>query len=333
MVSDILWLVVSLAIILAGAEFFTNGIEWLGKKLNLGEGAVGSVLAAVGTALPETLIPLIAIFRGGEESLHVGIGAILGAPFMLVSLAMFITGLAAVIVRRKKNLRKTPLNLNTSVMSRDIGFFIIVYTVAILASFLAQPGKIVVALFLVGAYGFYVYRTIRTSVGQHDKSHQINPLYLAYRKSNPVLGIVMFQILAALGIIVLGANIFVGSVTHVAETLGMPVLWLSLIITPIATELPEKFNSVIWIIRGQDTLALGNISGAMVFQSSLIPAIGILLTPWKLETLGLLSALLALCAALWLFFSLRRSRTLWPGQLLLCGLFYIVFIVVVVTSL
>ena len=76
----VLILVIALIVILIGAELFTNGIEWVGRKLDLAEGAVGSVLAAVGTALPETMIPIIAIlFAGGGEASHaVGIGAILG---------------------------------------------------------------------------------------------------------------------------------------------------------------------------------------------------------------------------------------------------------------
>ena len=66
---DILILVIAFVVILLGAELFTNGIEWFGRKLNLAQGAVGSVLAAVGTALPETMIPIIAIaFGGGGES-------------------------------------------------------------------------------------------------------------------------------------------------------------------------------------------------------------------------------------------------------------------------
>ncbi|MCU0506086.1 MAG: sodium:calcium antiporter, partial [Chloroflexi bacterium] len=74
-------LAVSFVLILAGAELFTNGIEWFGHRLNLAEGAVGSVLAAVGTALPETMIPIVAIlFSGGAAaSNEIGIGAILGA--------------------------------------------------------------------------------------------------------------------------------------------------------------------------------------------------------------------------------------------------------------
>src|SRR4029078_9643097 len=87
----------------AGAELFTNGIEWFGKKLGLAEGAVGSVLAAVGTALPETMIPIIAIlFSGQEHSDEIGVGAILGAPFMLATLAMFVTGIAVLAQARQR---------------------------------------------------------------------------------------------------------------------------------------------------------------------------------------------------------------------------------------
>src|SRR6187431_22874 len=105
---DVVLLVVALAIILLGAELFTNGIEWFGHRLNLAEGAVGSVLAAVATAMPETLIPVIAIvgpaiFGGDPETSHaIGTGAILGAPFMLSTLAMFVTGVAVLAFARSK---------------------------------------------------------------------------------------------------------------------------------------------------------------------------------------------------------------------------------------
>ena len=93
-------------VILVGAELFTNGIEWFGLKLGLAEGAVGSVLAAVGTALPETMIPIIAIlFSASASSSEVGVGAILGAPFMLATLAMFVTGVAVLIVGRRRSSR------------------------------------------------------------------------------------------------------------------------------------------------------------------------------------------------------------------------------------
>ena len=104
---DILILIIAFVVILLGAELFTNGIEWFGRKLELAEGAVGSVLAAVGTALPETMIPIIAIlFATGESSNEVGVGAILGAPFMLATLAMFVTGIAVLQVARRRSDRR-----------------------------------------------------------------------------------------------------------------------------------------------------------------------------------------------------------------------------------
>ena len=98
---ELVVLAFSFAIILLGAELFTNGIEWFGHRLGLGEGAVGSVLAAVGTALPETTIPVVAIlFSVDPHSSDVGLGAILGAPFMLATLAVGVTGIVVMLNRQ-----------------------------------------------------------------------------------------------------------------------------------------------------------------------------------------------------------------------------------------
>ncbi|HUS88346.1 MAG TPA: sodium:calcium antiporter [Desulfosporosinus sp.] len=324
---DIVVLLVSLGVILIGAEAFTNGIEWLGQRLKLGAGAVGSILAAVGTALPETMVPIIAIFGMGKgtEGADIGIGAILGAPFMLATLAFFIAGLAALLFRRNNR----PLLLEAKVVRRDLKFFLIVYTMAILASFLSnQELKNGVALALLSAYGIYVFQTLRASKKGH-KQENLAPLYVARRTYNPTMAMILVQIVLALIAIVFGAHGFVNSVQPIAVSVGIPVFVLSLIITPIATELPEKFNSVLWIRRGKDTLAMGNLTGAMVFQSSVIPAIGIALTPWKLDTLALWSAFLALGAAMIPYLSLRRKGVIFPTSLLIGGAFYLLFILTV----
>ena len=132
---DLVLLVVAFLVILLGAELFTNGIEWFGHKLGLAEGAVGSVLAAVGTALPETMIPLIAILFGGGHSDEVGIGAILGAPFMLATLAMFVTGVAVLASRRSRRTGPT-LDVSGSVLVHDMRYFAIAYALAIAVAFL-----------------------------------------------------------------------------------------------------------------------------------------------------------------------------------------------------
>jgi len=324
---DIGMLIISLGIILIGAEAFTNGIEWLGKRLKLGAGAVGSVFAAVGTALPETMVPIMAIVGGvGPEGAEIGIGAILGAPFMLATVAFFITGLSALLFRR----RNRPLRLDAKVVNHDLKFFLIVYSMAILASFLPNESlKNGAALTLVACYVIYVYQTIRDCKDgcTHEK---LAPLYVDRRAGNPTMTKILVQITLALVAIVFGADRFVNAVQPIAVALGIPVFVLSLIITPVATELPEKFNSVLWIHKGKDTLAMGNLTGAMVFQSSVIPAIGIALTPWKLDALALWSALLALGAALFPYLSLRRKEEILPTTLLVGGVFYLIFIVTVI---
>ncbi|HHX50536.1 MAG TPA: sodium:calcium antiporter, partial [Clostridia bacterium] len=158
---NVILLLLSLGIILLGAEVFTNGIEWLGKKLNLAEGAVGSILAAVGTALPETMIPIIAIVFGGAEGGHdIGIGAILGAPFMLSTLALFVTGIAGYLYRSKRE--SIIMRVDPEVMGRDLFFFLLVYSVAILAAFVrVWEIRAVIAGGLVIAYLIYVFFTLR----------------------------------------------------------------------------------------------------------------------------------------------------------------------------
>jgi len=189
-------LLVSFGIILIGAEAFTNGIEWLGQRLKLGAGAVGSILAAVGTALPETMVSLIAILglKKGTEGAEIGIGAILGAPFMLATLAFFITGLAALLFRRNNR----PLRLEAKVVRRDLKFFLIVYSMAIFASFLSnQELKNDMAWVLVLAYGVYILLILRDCING-CKHENLAPLYVAGQTQNPTLVKILGQIIIAL---------------------------------------------------------------------------------------------------------------------------------------
>jgi cation:H+ antiporter len=107
-------------------------------------------------------------------------------------------------------------------------------------------------------------------------------------------------LLLALLLLVGGAKGFINGVEGVSQALGISALVLSLLIIPVATELPEKVNSILWARRGKDTLAFGNITGAMVFQGTLLPAMGILLTPWQPRPEVLSGVVITLLAAAWL---------------------------------
>ncbi|NLJ72983.1 MAG: sodium:calcium antiporter, partial [Syntrophomonadaceae bacterium] len=187
-------------------------------------------------------------------------------------------------------------------------------------------------VFLVASYIWYV-RKMLTEERETDVDHDLPRFYLARHNNSPALSLVLLQVLIALGLIIWGANLFVGSITEIAIMYAVPAFVLALIITPIATELPEKFNSVIWISREKDTLALGNITGAMVFQSSLIPAIGIFLTSWQLTKGAFVSGLLALLSAGLIYYELKTKKHISAGILLLGGIFYLIFILLVVKGI
>lgn len=330
MLKDLAILLTSLGVILIGAALFTNSVEWLGKKLKLTEGAVGSILAAVGTAMPETLIPLTAILLGTGEAAHeIGIGAILGAPFMLSTLALFLLGSSVFAFRRRRVESFPRLEPDPEVMKRDLGFFIVVYTLAIAAAFADTWLKVVIAGILVIAYAIFAYRTL-TGGKEFGQENDLDPLYLARNKEDPPTVMVALQLLIAFGAIVAGAKFFVHAVEHLSMQLGMPPFIISLLIAPVATEMPEKFNSIIWISQRKDTVAFGNITGAMVFQSSVIPAVGILLTPWALTPAALISAALALVSSLAMYFYIKYKKHLDARVLMAVGgLFYGVFVVAV----
>ncbi len=319
-------LVISLVIILMSCEVFTNAIEWFGRKLNVGQGVVGSIFAAVGTCLPETMVPIIAIFFGGAEGHDIGIGAIAGAPFMLSTLAFFVAGLSVILFTLRKK-RTHSMDVNAGIIGRDIGFFIVVYSIGVLVSFSnLWMLKVLVATFLVGAYIYYIYLTAKNDC--ENCGHLEDMLFAKlFRLKENKMGIIVAQLLVALGGIAIGAHFFVDALKESAHILHISPLVLSLILTPVATELPEKFNSVIWIGKRKDTLALGNITGAMVFQSCIPVSIGILFTPWNLDNNTLFSAAAAISAGLMNFIFLKFNKKMSPHILLLSGLFYIAVII------
>lgn len=334
---NILFMVGSLVIILLGAEAFTNSIEWFGKKLNLNEGAVGSVLAAVGTALPETIIPLIAIFLNkGEGGADIGVGAILGAPFMLATLAFFVTG-AAAFVFAFLGRRSSALNVDFSVITRDLQVFLVVFLLAVVAAYVPNPFRLVLALLLPLIYVWYVYRTFTDEPAEpeimEDVDLDLKPLYCCLSSKDPSLLLIIFQILLSLVLIITGAHLFVKVIEHTAQLLQIPSLILALVIAPIATELPEKLNSIIWVGQKKDTLALGNITGAMVFQSTIGPTIGIILTPWVITGPALLSVVLALASAFLVYFLARKQKKVSPYGLLAGGAFYSIFLAYLVSTI
>jgi cation:H+ antiporter len=306
-------------------------VEWVGHRLAMGEGAVGSLLAAVGTALPETLIAIVALLSATEGSEEVAIGAIVGAPFLLATLAMGLVGLFAYLYRARRS-QGIALRAHVPTLDRDLAFFMVFFGGALALGWGAPEGlRIIVGVVFFLAYAIYIRRTLLRG-GAIQAEETLNPLIMERRSArldDPPLGVAVLQFAVGLGAMVGGAHLFVEELINFAESFGLETIVLSLILAPLATELPEKVNSFFWVREGKDSLALGNITGAMVFQSTIPVGIGLMFTDWDLSGNAAISVGLGLGGGLLAYWALRlRGRFELSPVLAWMGL-YAAFIVAV----
>lgn len=309
----------SLVIIVVAAELFTNAVEWAGFRLRLGSGATGSLLAAFGTALPETIVPIVALFSGAPNREEVAQGAVLGSSFLLLTLGVAVTGIA-VLARSGESL----LVIEPGQARRDLGVFLICFSLAILCVALPSGMRIPIGVLLLVVYGAYVVMTLR---GGEPAEELPEPLHLTrWRDGEPWVLAIVIQLVAAVVLLILGSHLFVDALDNASQALGVSALVLAVILVPFATELPETFNSVLWVRTRDDGLAFGNVAGAAAFQASILGFIGVEFTTWNPGLGGLLSAAAAWVTAVYLFFLLHDGRA--HGRwLLLAGVPWVAYVV------
>ncbi len=322
-----------LIVILIAAEVFTNALEHLGERVGISEGVTGSLFAAVGTALPETSVPLLALLAGTSNTQtneEIGVGAILGAPLMLSTLSLFLMTLSV----WKRRGPQGHLRPERTGLVRDLNFFIVAFAFATLALFVPHTQiavRYALGFVMVLVYFIYVMLTLRASQGLVEEGHGTEAegdMFLCKIGLPDHMLVIVLQLAIGLVLLVAGAKGFIHGVEEAAQLLGISTLLLSLLIIPIATELPEKVNSILWIRKGKDTLAFGNITGAMVFQGTLLPAIGIMLTPWEPRTEVLAGVIVTMLAALWMRYLVYRGD-MRVKQLSLNGILYAVYLWIV----
>jgi cation:H+ antiporter len=310
-----------LLLIVVAAELFTNAVEWAGFRLRLAAGATGSLLAALGTALPETTIPVVALIGGGAAAGEIAVGAIIGAPFLLLTLGLGITGVAVALRRGDPELRP-----DTGQVRRDLGTFVAGFAVLLVAVALPRWARVLLAGALVLLYARHVRATLS---GTDPATERPDPLHLTRRAAQPTGPMIALQLLLSVAMLIAGAELFVRAVEQAGHALHISPLLLSLVVVPVATELPEMLNSVLWVRDGDDGLAAGNVIGATAFQACLPGALGLAFTDWSPGPLGLLNAALTLVAGLYTVALLRDGRTR-GSRLALSALPWVAYVTLVV---
>ncbi len=313
-------------------EYFVNGIEWLGRRLNLGATAVGSVLAAFGTALPESTVTFMAVVFGNTPAQkNLGVGAAMGGPLVLATLAYAVVGFA-LILNRKRLKRETHLvRVDHARMSRDQAAFLIVFVVKVALGLIAFAVKPWLGVLFLAAYAVYVWREVRYADTAPDEE-ALEPLKIRPSAGEPSRGWAGLQALLALLVIGFASHTFVTQLEAIGTALNWSPHLVALLLSPVATELPETMNALIWARQGKERLALANISGAMMIQATVPSALGIFFTPWLFDGPLLASGIITALAIVFLWRLFRGGAVDGRALVAVSGL-YGVFAVWIVTYL
>lgn len=318
-----LFLVSAGAIYLA-CEYFVNGIEWLGRKLSLGATATGTVLAAFGTALPESAVTFVAVVFGSSPAARdIGVGAAMGGPLVLATIAYAVVGIALWGNRRRLQRSDWLVRVDHQRLARDQSWFLAIFAVKVGLGLVAFALKPLLGVLFLLAYALYVWREMRSDDSAPEEE-VLEPLKLCPHQAEPAMRWVLAQTVAALVVIAVASRVFVGQLEAIGEAFALPPHLVALLLSPVATELPETLNALIWVRQGKERLALANISGAMMIQATIPSALAIFATPWRFDAPLVVSGALTAAAIAYLWWLFRRGRVD-ARHLLPVGLLYGVF--------
>jgi len=318
-----IWLfIASAAAIYLACEFFVNGVEWVGRKLKVSQTATGTILAAFGTALPESVVTIVAVTTGNTAAdKEIGIGAAIGGPLVLSTIAYAVVGIVLWSCRKRHD-RGLYLDVDGRRLSRDQGWFLLIFAFKIALGLVAFSFKPWLGVLFLAAYALYLWKEMRGEV--EESEHDLEPLKLRPRSADPGAGWALLQTVLALVVIFGASRVFVDQLDDIGPWLGLAPQVTALLLSPVATELPEILNAVIWVRQGKERLALANISGAMMIQATVPTAFAVLFTPWLLDPPLLLAAAVTAAAVSVLCLAFRSGRV--TGRALtLVGLLYALF--------
>ncbi len=315
----------ALVLVVVASDAFTNAVEWIGAKFGLTRSAVGAVVAALGSSLPETIVAFIAlVVLRDARSQAIGIGAVIGAPLMLSTVVFSLIGVISLVRREPPGIPQLSIPVAPTLFGATL--FLGTFALALAASFTRSATMhTIVAICVLAAYVVYLVYHLRA--GQPEAEESPPPLRIAPRHKRPATALVVLQLCIALVVTALASRWFISSLSAASLAFGISALGMSLFLSPIATELPEASSVFLWMRRCEDNLAISNVLGAMMFQTSVACAIAMLATPWQLGISAYGAAIAALAAVALLIVTTLLRRQVEQFALAAAGVFYIGYII------
>ncbi|HET8575242.1 MAG TPA: sodium:calcium antiporter [Candidatus Paceibacterota bacterium] len=330
-----LFLIIAAVLIYLSCEWFVNAVEWLGKRIKIGPMAVGTILAAFGTALPESIITLVAVLGNGAGQKDIGVGSALGGPLVLATIAYGITGVAFYFYLRRhkamhflqEKLQYTETGMHkyfgdTKKLVHDQKWFLSIFVFKVALGLVAFSIKPWLGILFFLAYVMYFWNEIRS--GHGGEHGDLDPLLMQKHKKSPDNWAIAVQTLVTLLVIFFASELFVHQLEAIGPMIGLSASLTALLFSPVATELPEIMNTIIWVRQGKTSLALANISGSMMIQATIPSGLGILFTSWMFTAPLLLSGIITMIAIGYLL-ALMHWKRLTPITLGCAVLFYALF--------
>lgn len=210
-------------------------------------------------------------------------------------------------------------------LAKDQRWFLAVFVVKVALGLVAFAFKPTLGLLFFAAYAVYFWREMRGGDDSVDsQEEELEPLKLQPKAESPATWAVVVQTLATLAVIFVASRVFVSQLDAIGPMLGLSSAVTALLLSPIATELPETMNAIIWVRQGKTKLALANISGAMMIQATVPSGLGLLFTSWKFDAALAWSGGVTMLAIVYLLVTMHTGK-LTPARLTWVGALYGVF--------
>ena len=306
-----LLLVLSLVLIIVGAMLLTDGSVALAKRLRVPEFIVGLTVVAVGTSMPELTVSLISAFEGSGD---MAIGNVVGSNIFNVLMILGVCAVVAPILFSKSNIR------------RDIPLAVVTSVMLVVVTLINENITRLEGLILLVGYVAMMWYTIRAE----KRATAATPTEEAQGSVMPVWRIPVWIILGLAGLI-FGGDMFVDSASDIAREWGVSEATIAITLVAGGTSLPELASSVVSIMRGSPSLALGNVLGSCVANILLILGVCSTVNPLTMGDVAMSDIYVALGAVCLLMLSaliIGRDK-LTRGE----GLFFIIAYVVYIYTL
>ncbi|MEE1099364.1 MAG: calcium/sodium antiporter [Alistipes sp.] len=309
----ILLIIIGLALILAGANYLTDGAAALAQRLKMPEFVIGLTIVAVGTSTPELVVSAMSAINGSSD---IAIGNVVGSNLFNI---FIILGICTLI---------TPLALSGSTIRRDIPIGVaasLILLAALSDSYLgiSEINKIgrlegVIMLIIYFALMAYTIRLARKEQSNEEQpKEKLMPLWLS-----------LVMIVGGLGGLVYGGNLFVDNAILLAQRLGVSESVIAITLVAGGTSLPELASSIVSLVKGKADMALGNVVGSNIANILLILGSCATITPLTLGGITIVDILMVLLGSLLLFVSAftfqRKAIDRYEGVIFL--IIYVVYI-------